>query len=153
MTVLHPCLHCHRRPDCEIKARTLTLLKGSGITKANLKCSVPEKDFPPGSVVMVKAFELVEDCEDFTPTPTSRRAVVRQWRNRLASVVLEKDQEIAQPSSNPIAYLKVPSDRLTLVDEPVRVLCRCGLDAVRCESNDYPSVRNGEWYCQEDIPR
>jgi hypothetical protein len=157
MTVLHPCLHCHRRDGCGIRTGLVTRLKGSGITKATVKCKIPEQDFPPGSVVMVQAFEIVENQADyagpdFFKQRTDRRGVVRGWRSRLCQVILDKDAEIEQLSGNPIAYLKVPSDHLTLLAEPVRELCACGLDAERCENSDYPSVREGEWRCKEDGP-
>lgn len=146
MTILHPCHNCHRKTDCGIRAKTLASIKGLGLTKANLKCRIPEEDFPPGSVVNVSAFEIDED--DDNKTPITRRGIVRSWRERKAVVVLDKDQEIEKPyNGGNIGYLKVTSDRLATTGMPPVNLCACGLSEERCIDNDYPSTRDGKFSC------
>lgn len=154
MTSLTPCRRCHRRNDCETRAATLRAIRGMNITKANLRCRIPEQDFPPGSVVDVKAFELGDGWQDgYRKADTVRRGIVCRWRQGRATVVLNADQEIEVPDGEPIGFLKAEPDRLTRVDEPVQELCRCGnLTKARCEAKQYPTLKNGsDWLCYEGM--
>lgn len=155
MTVLHPCHHCHRKPSCEIRTKTLAGIRGLGITIARVRCRIPEQDFPPGAVVDVSAFELAEGAyadDGYRKTKVTRRGIVRSWHERKAVIVLDKDQEIQKPEGAAIGYLKVTSDRLTATGLPSVELCKCGLSQERCEANDYPSIRdNGSFQCQERV--
>lgn len=153
MAVLHPCFHCHRKADCAIKRETLEKLRGLKISKANLRCSIPQQDFPAGATVDVQAFILTEggydDC-GYRKSAVVRRGVVTGWHAGKCSVALNKDQEIEKPEDGAIGYLKVTTDRLKRVDEPVQEICGCGLPQSRCENSDYPSIRTGEWSCWQD---
>lgn len=149
MTVLQPCLHCHRSADCETKRSTLARLRGLSITKANVRCRVPKEDFPEGSVVDVKAFEI--DTEYSNKFHVVKRGVIARWRSGKVSIVLDKTQEIETPDGHNIGYLHVTTDRLTKVEGATRELCKCGLTQERCENRDYPSIRTGEWSCFEQI--
>ncbi|MGO4337799.1 hypothetical protein AB4037_23060 [Labrys sp. KB_33_2] len=158
MTVLHPCHNCHRKADCSIRTKTLAALKGLSITKATLQCRLPQKDFPPGAVVEVKAFDLVEkswsrpDDDPFEKRAITRRGVIRSWHQRKATVVLDKDQEIEKGfDDGAIGYLKVPSQRLTATGLPPVELCSCGLSQARCAAGDYPSVRGGKFQCGSEV--
>ena len=150
MTVFHPCFHCHRKAECPIKAQAAKALRGFNITKANIRCGIPKQDFPPGTTVEVRTFVLA-DIGDFEPTykkePAWRRGVIARWKGSKATVALNKDQEIEQPSDSAIGYLSVTPDRLGRVDVPLVELCHCGLTQERCQDGDYPSVRNGEFQC------
>lgn len=153
MTVLHPCLHCHRKSDCQIKIDTLAGLKGLRISKANLRCKIPRQDFPIGASVTVQAFELFDcgysDAESYRKSAITRRGVVSAWKGNKATVVLDKDEEIETPDGN-IAHLHAEPDRLARIDAPLVEMCSCGgLSKARCEANDHPSLRNdGAWYCK-----
>ncbi|MGJ4855568.1 hypothetical protein ACN6KF_001514 [Labrys sp. La1] len=156
MTVLHPCHNCHRKTDCSIRAKTLAALKGLSITKATLQCRLPQKDFPPGAVVEVKAFDLVEkpwsrpDDDPYEKRAITKRAIVKSWLHRKATVVLEQD--IEQPDDlGGIGILKVPSERLTATGLPPVELCSCGLSQARCDAGDYPSVRGGKFQCGSEV--
>lgn len=153
MTVLHPCLRCHRKDDCEIKQNTLKQIRGAGVTKAKLRCKIPEQDFPLGSVVSVQAFEIREtargDFDDLAKVRVDRVGVVRSWRDGKACVVLNKDQEIQKlyDENDRIGFLHVTSDRLTRISDAFVDLCKCGLPESRCQDGDMPSVRGGAWFC------
>lgn len=151
MTALRPCRRCHRRETCPVRADTLKSLRGLSITLANLRCGIPKEDFPIGSTVSVKAFEIVEnDREDQVKVDVFKIGVVRSWRNNKANVVLNAGQEIEKIyDGGKIGYLSVETDRLTRVDAPIVELCGCGIAQERCENSDYPPVRNGEWNCWE----
>lgn len=155
MTVLHPCHNCHRKADCSIRKKTLAALKGLSITKATLQCRVPQKDFPPGAVVEVKAFDMVPEPDEFTgyrKREVARRGVIRSWHERKANVVLDSDQEIEKGfEEGAIGYLKVPSERLIATGLPPVELCACGLSQERCEAGDYPSVRGGKFRCGSEV--
>lgn len=156
MTVLDPCLHCHRKADCPIKRDTLARLRGLNITKARIRCRIPQEDFPAGSAVMVEAFELTEASfgdDDWRKCKTYRRGIVSRWHRGEATIVLDKDQEIQSPhtGANPIGYLKVKSNRLSKVDAPIVELCSCGLSQERCANAVYPSIRDGDWQCWTDL--
>lgn len=154
MTLLHPCLHCHRKADCPIKAATSAKLRGLNITKATLRCAIPKEDFPVGAVVDVAAFEILEDGDGNTgKSSIVRRGVISSWHKGKATVVLYRDQEIAVADENAIGYLKVATDRLSRVDAPIVELCTCGLDVKRCDNSDYPSIRTGDWSCFADVNR
>ena len=150
MAVLYPCFHCHRKDGCAIKKETLERLRGLKISKANLRCPIPQQDFPPGTTVDVAAFILTEGGYDdygYRKSAVVRRGVVAGWHAGKCSVALNKDQEIEMPEDGAIGYLKVTTDRLKRVDEPVQEICGCGLPQSRCENSDYPSIRTGEWSC------
>lgn len=154
MTVLHPCHNCHRKADCSIRAKTLAALKGLSITKATLQCRLPQKDFPPGAVVEVKAFELVDAGyaeESYRKSATTRRGIVMRWHERKAIVALDSDMEIENPDDGAIAILKVSSERLTSTGFPPVELCSCGLSQERCDAGDYPSVRGGKFQCGSEV--
>ena len=124
MTVLHPCLHCHRKSDCQIKRDMHVRLRGSGVTKATLRCKVPESDFPPGSIVSVRAFEMRWDEDgyrDITSVAVDRLGVIRQWRAGKAWVVLNSDQEIQKldDPNDKIGLLHCTSDRLTRIGDHI----------------------------------
>ncbi len=156
MTSLSPCRRCHRRADCEIRERTLASLRGLGITKANLRCAIPEHDFPVGSHVRVQAFELVEGGywdEGWRRNDIVRLGTVTGWHGKKATVCLDMGQEIALPEAEgrpPIFFLHAEPDRLTLSDDTVVALCRCGsLPKSRCEAGEFPADRHGNpWGCQ-----
>lgn len=153
MTVLHPCHNCHRKAGCDLRRDILKNLRGLKITLARFSCYIPELDFPAGAVVDVSAFELVEGGyadDGYRKAKIVRRGVVRAWHDRKAIVVLDKDQEIQKPEGDAIGYLKVTSDRLTATGLPPVELCRCGLSQERCEANDYPSIRDGQFCCAEN---
>lgn len=152
MTVLHPCLHCHRKEICEIKRDALKQIRGIGITKAKLRCKLPEQDFPPGSIVSVRAFELRPGGywdEDAVKSVVHRLGIVHSWRNGEALVVLNKDQEIRKffDETDCIGLLRATSDRLTRIGDALIDLCSCGLSADRCADGDMPSIRIGHWVC------
>ena len=155
MTHLWPCRRCHRRDTCERRAELLGKLRGAGITKANVRCAIPQSDFPPGSTVDVLAFEIDvgSDGDEFAKLETVRRGIVRSWRLGKASVVLNPGQEIIGPHHDEgcgISYLKVESDRMTRIDVPIVELCRCGISTERCEEGQRPMVRNGKWHCADE---
>lgn len=158
MTSLSPCRRCHRRLDCEIRARTLAALRGLGITKANLRCTLPEQDFPVGSRVYVRAFELIEGGhwdDGWRRNDVVRAGTVTGWRNKKATVCLDAGQEIAFPESQgrpPIYFLHAEPDRLAKADESATALCRCGvLPKARCEAGQFPTDRhNNRWGCQRE---
>lgn len=156
MTVLHPCLHCHRKASCEIKRDALKQIRGIGITKAKLRCKIPEQDFPPGSIVSVCAFELRPGFYgDDGPAKATihRTGVVSRWRGGEALVILNKDQEIMKffDETDRIGLLHATSDRLTRVGDALVDLCSCGLPATRCMDDDMPRIRTGDWVCPEKI--
>jgi hypothetical protein len=149
MTVLQPCFHCHRAADCETKRSTLARLRGLAITKASVRCRIPKDDFPSGTVVDVKAFEI--EPEFSNKFEVVKRGVVSRWHNGKVSVVLDKAQEIEVFESHKIGYLHVTTDRLTKIGDDVRELCKCGLTQERCENRDYPSTRTGQWECFQAV--
>lgn len=153
MTVLHPCLHCHRKTDCQIKRDTLLKLRGCGITKATLRCKIPQADFPPGARVVVDAFEIILEDHDWERRMIRRTGVVRSWIASQACVVLDKDQEIQMnfKDQGSIGMLRCTSDRLTRIDGPLVDLCSCGLSTERCENGDMPSIRSGKWGCPQTL--
>jgi hypothetical protein len=160
MTVLHPCLHCHRKADCQIKRDTHAKLLGTGITKANLRCKIPEQDFPPGARVIIDAFEIragehnaYVDRDD-RKCATKRTGVIRCWSGSKCWVVLDKGQEIRKlyDEDDKIGLLSATTDRLTRIGDDVVLLCACGLDAGRCANNDMPSTRTGKWSCPDKAP-
>lgn len=158
MTTFWPCRRCNHRETCLRLKDMRKQLRGAGITKANVKCSVPASDFPPGATVDVQAFEMTEgggtyDSYGLEKTAIVRRGVVREWTRGYAAVVLNADQEIRKfDSTDSIGYLKkVEPDRLTRVDVPIAKLCSCGLTAERCENGDHPSIRDGKWACAERL--
>lgn len=158
MTVLSPCRRCHRRADCAIKRAALAALKGTKITKANLLCKIPEQDFPVGTAVQVKAFDLRDlgdEVEQYDKTAITVRGIVSRWRNGKATVALDKDQEITQPNNGPIGILKVEPDRLSLVEgASASEMCNCGLvTKARCAARDFPSLREGaDFNCYVTMP-
>lgn len=155
MTSLTPCRRCHRRETCQKRADTLASLRGLGITRANVRCTIPEEDFPVGTAVTVKAFELTFGGwhdDGWRKSDTVRRGTVVGWSDKKATVVLDQDQEIAIPDrETPISYLRAEPDRLTAIpDAPKADLCECGnLTKDRCEAKDFPMRRDGsDWFCQ-----
>lgn len=157
MTVLHPCLHCHRKADCQIKRDALIRIRGLGLTKATLRCKIPEQDFPAGSRVSVRTFILnYGQYADSGPVAvrTDRIGAVAHWRNRKATVVLDKDQEIESLDDDDvrIGVVKVPSDRLTRLDEVTKEMCDCGLLTLdRCHKADFPMIKGSkEFYCDRE---
>lgn len=153
MAVLTPCRQCHRRDDCEVKARTQKALRGLAITKATVKCAIPASDFPPGSVVDVRAFQIVESDRyehEYRKEAVIRRGVVSKWRENKATVILDPGQEIEKTDGDKIAFLKLPSDRLTQSGEQRVELCPCGLSRARCDAATFPHLPKGaEWFCRE----
>ena len=151
MTVFHPCHNCHRKAGCEILVAKRKAIRGLGITKANVKCKIPERDFPPGSIVDVKAFEI--DYELQNKHAITVRGVVRAWKSGKASITIKKDDEIVTLDGHAIGNLRVTSERMKATDLPPVTLCPCGLSQERCENSDYPSIKSGEWVCQEQMMR
>lgn len=153
MVSLNPCRRCHRRGDCQKRTATLATLKGTGITKANLKCSIPAEDFPVGAAVTVKAFELVESGSwepTYDQVECVRQGVVSNWRSGKATVALDDGQEITQPHKLPIYFLHAEPDRLTRIGGDLVAMCQCGrLPAARCDAGQFPKREAGaEWWCE-----
>lgn len=154
MAILHPCLHCHRKHNCEKRQQTLKSIRGLGVTKASIRCRVPQDDYPAGTVVAVEAFEIDDDGACYTQRKytVTKRGVVARWRNGKATVALDKAEEISVPDGgHNIGYLHLTPDRLTKIDGSIREICKCGLTQERCDNRDYPSIRNGEWSCFQEV--
>lgn len=154
MAVLAPCLHCHRRADCAIKADTLKRIRGAGITKATLKCKIPQEDFPPGATVDVKTFRMEEydygyAGDGLRKTSVIVRGVVMKWRDRKAVVAIDKAQEIETLAGHKLGIIKVPPDVLTRIGDDVAELCACGFTVDRCVDRDLPSMADRVWNCGE----
>ncbi len=163
MVSLTPCRRCHRRADCAIKQKHVDLLRGSAITKANVRCVIPEADFPPGTPVLVKAFEMQHDGyldeggEDYIKVKVERAGIVTGWKKKgkKATVVLDVGAEIRPASKNQdecIAHLHAEPDRLTRTGDPVD-MCECGgLPKARCASRQFPYLRGGsDWTCPASL--
>lgn len=153
MTSLAPCRRCHRRETCQIKVSTLAGLKGLRISKATLRCKIPQEDFPIGARVSVQAFELLDAGyyeESYRKSAVSVVGIVTAWKGGKATVVLDKDQQIEAVEGNYIGHLKAEPDRLLRQPGSIVEMCVCGgLSRARCDAKDHPSLRDGKkWNCQ-----
>ena len=48
MTILHPCLHCHRREGCDVRKAKAKAIAGARLTVARFRCDLGQADFSPG---------------------------------------------------------------------------------------------------------
>lgn len=156
MTVLSPCRRCARKGTCERLADLRKSLRGSGVTKASVKCGIPATDFPVGQPVAVRCFDLDyggHNSEDFCRVNVTREGVVMNYRAGKFRVLLNVGQEVGAPEDGTIAILGVYPDQLSRIegkDTPVE-LCGCGLTQDRCEDRTkLPRIRDGDWQCWED---
>lgn len=156
--MLFPCRRCARSETCERRADLRTKLRGSGITKANVKCAIPKVDFPIGQPVAVRTFTM-EPAGRFHPerpedqqVAVSRSGVVQRHRAGRFLVLLNVGQEVGH-EDRPISIIGAHHDQLSLVEGrgiPVD-LCPCGLTDDRCEDKTLrPQLRGGPWSCWQE---
>ena len=130
-------------------------MRGTGITKANVRCGVPKADFPIGQPVAVRTFTVETEEADFPEhrqTFVSRIGVVQRHRAGRFLVLLNVGQEVGH-EDRPISIIGAHHDQLSLVEGrgiPVD-LCPCGLTDDRCEDKTLrPQLRGGPWSCWQE---
>lgn len=160
MTVLHPCHRCAHKSDCDRLSDLRARLRGAGITKGNVKCAIPQTDFPVGQPVSVRCFTLAwgEYGDDgYRRVPATRLGVVQRYQGGRFTVLLDVGQEVGEPDigepgsdARPIAIVRAYHDQLSLVEgleAPVE-LCDCGLTRDRCKDPaKLPRLKSGAWQC------
>lgn len=156
MTSLSPCRRCARRGACDRLADLRQTLRGTGITKANVKCAMPKVDFPIGQPVAVRCF-TIEDSDRFNPeapdevkVAVSRLGVVMSHATGKFRVLLNVGEEVG-PGDRPLAIVGAYHDQLSLVEgrEMPVDLCACGLTEDRCrDPKKRPLMKGGDaWSC------
>lgn len=156
MTTFSPCRRCARRDDCGRLADLRKAMRGTGITKANVKCDIPKADFPVGTPVMVRCFTIVDgigwhpDYPEEGKVAVDRPGVVRAHKGGKFVALLDVGSEVGRPDDQSISIVGVYHDQLSRAEgrDPV-ALCACGLTADRCgDVSKHPRLLNGnEWNC------
>lgn len=146
MTILHPCLHCHRRESCEVRKAKAKAIAGARLTVARFRCSLAEPDFPPGCRVTAILTSYGEGNyaygEDLRRTNRPVAGTVMRWAQGRVVVLFDEPITLASRLGEAgVRVLKLPSRRLKPLEEAPRELCAC----------DFPKAADGSCALPEGL--